>query len=372
VDAFNGNTFTLVEEANLRNFTGIQAMRGVAALSVVVGNVVCTRLGMGINDSIALGAFKVLQSGVDVFFVISGFIITMTATNIGETRGRWGAVHFAWNRATRIYPIYWVVLAAAVASSYWITVGPTVFSDKLSLDVILLRTAANYFVSPAWSLYFEVSFYAAATIALLIAPCHFVAVAFAAAGFFIAAALLHLPHDFGAFSHSLTFEFGFGIIIAAFVRRGLVGLALPSLAVSAVLFAIGGYFHIQGPVSFPVRSATFGLGGAFLIYAVVVAELKAFSFPKPLQRLGDMSYSLYICHHLIIIWFANYTVQWLPGPLQMLGWLAASLFLSAAVYYFVERPMLLGFKKIGAWRLPSTGNVASRSDAATASSEAPG
>jgi exopolysaccharide production protein ExoZ len=64
--------------------TSIQAMRGVAALSIVCGHAVTTRWEMGISEEVANTALGILRSGVDVFFVISGFIIALTASATGE------------------------------------------------------------------------------------------------------------------------------------------------------------------------------------------------------------------------------------------------------------------------------------------------
>jgi peptidoglycan/LPS O-acetylase OafA/YrhL len=337
----------------VRTFAGVQALRGIAALSVVVAHIVSIRTDMGIESSIALGALAVLQSGVDVFFVISGFIITVTAVRAGAERGRWGAVDFAWSRVQRIYPIYWVVLAAAFVSSYWISVGPPVFSgDKLTTDVILLRTPANYFVSPAWTLYFEVSFYAAAAVAIALVPRQFFTAALTATLLFITSAVLRPDIDFGVFSHGLTLEFGFGVVIALLIQRANLGLTAPCLSVGLLLFATGGYLQINGHVSNTMRVLTFGLGAAFTIYAVIVAELRGTKFPKLLQWLGDMSYSLYICHYLIVVWLALNVVDWVPRPLQLVLWLAAVLSVSALVYRFIERPLSSRIRYM--WRIESS------------------
>jgi peptidoglycan/LPS O-acetylase OafA/YrhL len=53
------------------------------------------------------------------------------------------------------------------------------------------------------------------------------------------------------------------------------------------------------------RVATFGLGSALVIYAVTAAELRGATFPKWLQDLGAMSYSLYVWHILLMMCFAH-------------------------------------------------------------------
>jgi peptidoglycan/LPS O-acetylase OafA/YrhL len=72
----------------VQTFTGIQAMRGVAAL--VVAHLFSTRWEMGFTQfaGTTIGGF--LRFGVALSFVISGFIIAMTADKIGKTEGRRG------------------------------------------------------------------------------------------------------------------------------------------------------------------------------------------------------------------------------------------------------------------------------------------
>lgn len=62
----------------MRVFAGVEAMRGVAALSVVCGHAVSARPDM-VGPGVAEGVLTILASGVDIFFVISGFIIATTA-----------------------------------------------------------------------------------------------------------------------------------------------------------------------------------------------------------------------------------------------------------------------------------------------------
>ena len=60
----------------MRAFSGIQMMRGLAALSVAFGHALATP-DTGINRDFGLASLKVLQVGVDVFFVISGFYMAL-------------------------------------------------------------------------------------------------------------------------------------------------------------------------------------------------------------------------------------------------------------------------------------------------------
>ena len=97
-------------------FAGVQTMRGIAALLVVCGHAVSARPDM-VGHALAEGALTILASGVDIFFVISGFIIARTAA------AQRNPLNFVLRRALRIYPVYWLALLAAFASSCWITMA---------------------------------------------------------------------------------------------------------------------------------------------------------------------------------------------------------------------------------------------------------
>ena len=330
----------------MRTFTGIQSMRGIAALAVVYGHVVSTRAGMGFDHVAAFDALMILQSGVDIFFVISGFIIAITASSLGLAQGAKGAIEFAVKRFARIYPVYWIVLTAAVISSYWISVGPPEFTANLTLDDILLNTPNNYFVSTAWTLYFEVNFYVAMAVVLLLFPKRVMAVS--VCGVLIVALLTFLPAPLkmAVWSSPLTLEFGFGILIAAVTQSaGFTRFGPLCLVGAAIAFAAGAYVQINSqPVSNAMRAATFGVGAALLIYATVAAEARGMKFSRTLQYFGDISYSLYVWHLLILTWLAAAAFKQVPGPLQMTAWLVVIVAVSAASYECFERPILSWIK----------------------------
>jgi len=93
-------------------------MRGVAALSVVLCHLLIACYGIGSEPSFMNTLVRVLRAGVDLFFVISGFVISLAAAEIGKAESRYGTVNFTFRRLARIYPLYWIILATAVMSSY--------------------------------------------------------------------------------------------------------------------------------------------------------------------------------------------------------------------------------------------------------------
>jgi peptidoglycan/LPS O-acetylase OafA/YrhL len=328
----------------MRVFTGIQVMRGIAALAVVFGHSVTMRTGMGVSIPVANATIGIFKSGVDIFFVISGFIIASTASEIGAQDGRWGAIRFALKRAARIYPVYWVVLAIAIIVSNWVPVGPSHLTPHLDFRHLFLAQADNWFVPPAWTLFYEMNFYAAIAVCILLSPKYVMELAVLGVCALVILDLSPLSPMPSVFGSLLTLEFGFGVIIAFLTSKNIRQFGPICLFAAGMLFSLGAYCEVaEQPVSETTRLLTFGIGAALLIYSVVVAELNGATFSRALQYPGDISYSLYIWHFLIFTILATPAVSgylsWLPGQVQISLWIATVVVVSAASYAIIEKPM---------------------------------
>jgi exopolysaccharide production protein ExoZ len=317
----------------LRVFTGIQAMRGIAALSVVCGHAVSARPDM-VGPGLAKGALTILASGVDIFFVISGFIIASTAA---AQRDPW---NFVFRRAVRIFPVYWLVLAAALVSSSWIVLSP---GERPALDfgLIFAWTYPNWYIAPAWSIAFELHFYAAVAIILAVAPSRLFELLFAGLGIVLVAVAFRL--QLGIYSHPLVLEFGAGVGIAYLQRNSGLRFSRRNLVLSVVLFAAGWYwiFLHGSPDPHLARVATYGLASALLIHAVVAAEIEGKSFSPILQWLGEISYALYVVHYLVVYWIASFTGLWLLStPGTIMASIVLSIGLAWALHVTIEAPLI--------------------------------
>ena len=111
--------------AKPRDIANVQALRAVAALMVSIGH--------GAHPGIMPLTLRALLSscayaGVDVFFVISGFIVSQAALRAGSRVRHEGRVvpafDFACRRFFRIFPLYWIVLAVAIAFADRINIAP--------------------------------------------------------------------------------------------------------------------------------------------------------------------------------------------------------------------------------------------------------
>jgi peptidoglycan/LPS O-acetylase OafA/YrhL len=318
-------------------------MRGIAALSVVCGHAISARPDM-VGPELAEGALTILASGVDIFFVISGFIIATTAA------AEHNPLNFAFRRAIRIYPVYWLVLLAAFISSSWIALAP---GERPALDAgtIFAWTYPNWYLAPAWSLAFELHFYAAVAIILAIKPNRLFEILFAWLGMVIVALFFRI--QLGIYSHPMVLEFGAGVGVAYLLTNRGLRFSPCIIASSAGLFFAGWYWIFVHGATDPqfARVPTYGLGAGLLIHAVVSAEIEGRSFSPLLQWLGQISYSLYIVHYPLVKWIANFDGPWLLSTVgTIIALILLSIGLAIALHILIEAPILSWGRKLSLMR----------------------
>ncbi|WP_336976699.1 acyltransferase [Brevundimonas nasdae] len=335
-------------------FYGVQALRFAAATAVVVTHAVDlagTRLGL--ETALAGGTLENFGAvGVDVFFVISGFIIATT------TRGQAGvdaAGAFLWRRFRRVAPIYWLLSAPILIG---MARGGTLGADVAAATFLFWPFSGLEMTFPAlgpgWTLCFEMLFYAGFGLAMaggrrvgwgLVGAY----AAMLAAGLVVAAPVLRF---WGA---PIILEFLLGVGIAwmwrsAPRRLGLwaVGLAVLGFGLGLV-FGYGGIDDVRAlndPWNGLRRAAVWGLPSALLVFGVVRME-RTDREPGRLSRaaafMGDASYSIYLVHVLVIRalgrLFESGMVA-LPGDAVVGLTVIASLAAGAVVHVWIERPML--------------------------------
>ena len=142
-----------------KELLAIQYLRGIAALMVVVVHIPVQLSRMGFNGDWP----EFLNIGVDIFFVISGFIMWTTTFD-----GRVGVAQFLSRRLVRIAPLYWALTSITVLV---MLAAPTlVQSGKLDLQHVItsyLFVASQHPVTqlmepilvPGWTLNYEMFFY---------------------------------------------------------------------------------------------------------------------------------------------------------------------------------------------------------------------
>ena len=324
------------------SLVSIQALRAIAALLVFWGHAInAVHLKVEADFPHLYGPF-----GVDLFFVISGFVMVYSSERLFGRRG--APMTFFVRRLARIVPLYWVATAVLVwfvvpYASTKAVLGSLFFAPHIPSEAPLL------FVG--WTLIFEMFFYAVFAIALF-AKRRFVVVA-GVTVFLISFSVLLGPDTAGPstqpppargivyLADPIILEFVFGMMIALVYR---VGGRLSMWATISMITA--------GIIWLAATSATLPrLYSAGVAAALIVAGMSLSTKPSPRHSpfvrsvvfLGDMSYALYCTHLLtfsLVAWTAtNLAINAVGHAWAYMGaMLTAGLVVGAATYLAFEKP----------------------------------
>jgi exopolysaccharide production protein ExoZ len=322
----------------------IQYLRGAAALMVVFFHA----------DGMALEYFNFGwppfgAAGVDMFFVISGFIMWITTASERAT-----PVSFIVGRIVRIVPLYWAVTLLLYG-------GWLIFRDPATVPSIwnLMRSLLFIpFVSPrtgdiqplliaGWTLNFEMFFYAVFACGLLLARRHRAVFVCTVLGVLVTSGLWFHPSGPIALTYTspLLIEFMIGCLLGVMYECK----ALPRPAVALFLLVVGSGLLLGSETlsAADLSSGRFFNWGlpAFLI---VTGALGLESMLKHLRLpalLGDASYSIYLTHGLALAMVKNVFLHLgtSSGPTAIAAFAltgcVVSVLIGIAVFHFVEKPL---------------------------------
>lgn len=332
----------------------IQSLRGIAALLVVFSHLLV--IEQKYSPDQFLGSWMSFgMVGVDLFFVISGFIMVYVASNM--RRGGKSALEFLFARMTRIYPLYWLVSAALLM--VWLVRPDMVFSSfstepNIIKSFLLYPDARDPLLAVGWTLIHEVGFYLVFALALLLKPkwllpflLLWVVVLsggqYLGLGTNLVTALLFSP---------LTYEFLAGAFAGWVFHKWNAKFALPILVAGLVLWAVSlsllisaGHSMIASPAG---RAIHFALPATLTVYGL--AGIKT-NLPKWSQTLGDWSYALYLTHVLTLTLFGRIWHRFAQESLwdnipALITLIIASIAVAGLTYKLAEKPMLLAAKAL--------------------------
>ena len=346
-----------------------QALRALAALMVLFVHIelLARPLGLSARD-MAFG-----NVGVDLFFVLSGFVIVHSTRRRPQSAGS-----FAVNRIIRVVPLYWLLTLGVFAVAL---VAPAMLN---STDADLGNLAKSLFFVPyqkengliqpvlfvGWTLNYEMFFYLVFAAALAVCASgarravwlsSTVLVAFVAWVQWAQPTSLVLRF----FGYNIVLEFVMGMWIALLAERGFRIGARPAAAVLAISGAwLIGHMFVwpDGP-----RWLLAGIPSALILICALALEDAGHAIRhRFVQLLGAASYALYLSH---------------PFVLQALGKLAAPLnspavaipaivvgFVLAhavgiAIHLFVEKPLVAGFRQLTGRRAAGRSDLKGQADA---------
>ncbi|MCZ2343537.1 MAG: acyltransferase [Bacteroidales bacterium] len=333
----------------------IQALRGAACLAVVGFHLTFWngRLGMSAWGFDAYRWFG--YAGVDLFFVLSGFVMLLTnRKKIGQPAAVPG---YMFRRFWRIYPTYWVTFAAVLGLFLLLLPGyenDPIWDGRLLPALALSPLVDNGVLGVAWTLSFEVMFYLIFGLLLLLPPrgmaigCGLWAVAVAGAWAFPQekSALAMLVSPFCA-------EFLAGCLMAWLITRGVTGYRWGAI-LGAVIWAGSGIGIVSWTHDLPIdhvmanhriRVLVWGPPAALLVYGLIACERRGFRrWPRGLLVLGDASYSIYLTHFPMMVVSVLVAMQIHRTPLLHMLWCLLTFTVCVGGgwlwYRVVEKPLL--------------------------------
>lgn len=300
------------------------------------------------------------HAGVDLFFVISGFIMVHVST----LRQR-GPLEFMRDRVARIVPIYWFFSALTVVlvlTMPWAFRG-TRFEPLHTLASFLFvaypNPAIEGSVSPilrvGWTLNYEMLFYAIFAIAMAISAQRKVWIATA---MILALVMMRAAAEDSAvarfYTNAIMLEFVFGMLIGLAFNSGILQRAGITFARGAVCTGLVLIVAFGLTVSYesPLRAAFFGLPAAIIVAGALVLETRrARPLPRVLGLLGDASYVIYLSHPFVLTGTRLILAKLGVDGSDFLGNTAAIVLMciNAAVFgvfchLFLERPVTRALK----------------------------
>jgi peptidoglycan/LPS O-acetylase OafA/YrhL len=339
----------------------LQILRAIAALMVLVSHLGQSEMRF-LADPIMPAWLVAGVSGVDLFFVISGFVMVYVTRPLPPANAT-AIGGFLFARVTRIYPIYWVFTAVMVAAYALIPgLSRNVEDFDILANLLLLPSQSLPVLAVAWTLIHEMYFYLVFAV-LLLAPARWlpgllliwlVAVAVAHS-----AGLSSSSPAIAILVHPLTAEFILGCAIGLLVVSGRRKFALPALALG-VAWWVGATATLaltdalaQVPMGW-VRVLAWGAPAGLIVYGALGLELDhGVKGPKILERIGDWSYALYLCHLPLVAFLARLWAShapelgWFDNVLMMIIGALASLMVAAAAFYMIEKPTIRWARQAG-------------------------
>lgn len=335
----------------------IQVFRGIAATAVILHhafNELSIVRGQDLASRHQIFNTDLGSAGVDLFFIISGFIMVYTTTNASATASR-----FLLQRSIRIYPLYWIcsIVGILIYLSPWLQ-----YYDEFKNHSI--EYVKSFFLYPSfgagsesllvrprplgqgWTLVYEMVFYGVFASALFIRRQQRALIAsIGLVSLWLIGRVLPSSVWQSLLSDSVMLEFILGIAVAYFFTTKRIHLsrstsiALFVLGMSALLVAA----FIPGFIAANPRLVIFGLPCCAIAASVVLGPSQR-EAPRWLMFLGDASYSLYLTHGLTMALFRiGYSrlalIRTLPQPLYYILLLATVFPVGIVTYLCIEKPV---------------------------------
>ncbi|MBI2331083.1 MAG: acyltransferase [Chloroflexi bacterium] len=339
----------------MNKLQNIQALRGVAVLSVVFFHLALIEKRYGGANSVLPEFFNFGMFGVDLFFVISGFV--MVTVTRGKFQSLKHSLLFLYHRISRIYPLYWVYTTVALIV---FLVQPSWVNSSQGNQVNIL---ASYLLLPAnllplvqvgWTLIHEMYFYLVFFVIMLFLPERLLTVAMLVWGVVVVIFSSSTGNPYyRLILNPLTMEFLIGCLLAVHYHNAaslkLNGKGLVAVASIGMLAAILGYIYYESQTGLAPdgwsRLLYYGIPATIIVFCITHAERNGVVLHNSLIQSGNASFSIYLSHLFTInvvgrIWSLFAVEAVFDNIIVLIVEFVLVLFVGFISYWYVETPLL--------------------------------
>lgn len=353
----------------------VDVLRAAAALLVLTYHVMALGSFQLFPDSLWGFPFRIGWIGVDLFLVISGFVITLSAARERQKNPdafRWPFMQRRLRRVVPLYVLTCVVYLFMVRPELFL-MAPLQFAGMVLSHALFLQNLSHYthgvINGVTWSLALEMQFYVALILCIgvllrlgaLRALLVLVAMAWAwryGTTFFLkpGEAIAHMQVIYTTELPGTLDAFGMGIAMALLVFKGqgfaadrlkpgwanfaawlTAAVVLFGLA-GAILLPRSGYWSFPGMVIFWRTLLAMGCGAA--LGAAITCPLRGGGLLRPVRYLGQISYGIYLWHLPVLTTLLIQPA--LRGPYLYVIVLCGTILLSSISWHWLEKPWLRG------------------------------
>ena len=323
----------------------IDALRGIAALMVVIFHFTCDR-------SEVIWSFNIGCIGVDLFFMISGFVILMTIND-----KNWK--EFLFNRFSRLYPAYWVCVTIStifiLLANHFKVIDTPIFLSMYLANLTMIQPYINYETIDGahWTLIVELLFYVFILLFLIFNRKNWIVIF---GGFILTIVffnrffideilsvkkLFDITDSLPLLIYFPMFYSGMLFYKMKFDKITVARWILLFLSITTQLFIFDRLYSNRGYLSF--AEYTICIFAIHLVFTLYLFGKLNFTVNKITLWLGSISYTLYLLHKSI---GANIIIPYLTTHLGLNFWLAVFatliivIFLAYLVVILIEKPSI--------------------------------
>ena len=353
-----------MQEKSKYYFPQLDSIRGLSFLAVFFFHAVHPHFGTGFFSRMAQYLYNNLVLSIDVFFILSSFLLTWLGINEYKEKGNFSFVNYFIRRILRIWPLYFLIMIFSFILLPYLQVSVTLPPAYYYVYFIsnFYLEGHVYFLRFLWTLSVEEQFYLIWGLCLLlfqkrmlVCVVLFIGIS---VGYTIYAIYNKIPHDLNTLTY--LFDFAVGILAAIILQKdnyivdffkkltkrnsGLFFLVLPAIFIAMFCALDFGPAYFAPWLDLMGRYIFIIFTGLFIIEQMVnektVLKLKSLRF---LVYTGKISYGLY-CFHGIVLAFGSVILEKLnismPEILRAIIFLLVNYIVAAISYRFIEKPFL--------------------------------